>query len=411
MEPRIRVFAGVDWSRGHHDVCVVDEQGEVLAEERFAHSGEELRKLCEWLAKRAEPREVAVGIETSRGPVVETLMERGFVVHSINPKQMDRFRDRYSLAGSKNDRLDARVLADSLRTDRSCYRRLESDEPVRVELREWTRIADELQHERTRWIQRLNDQLWRYFPAALELTDDVGRDWFLELWQLAPTPSAAQALKAEQIEPILKSHRVRRIKASTVVERLCAAPLKLTTATVEATRAHAHISVMQLQLLNRQHREALKNVQRLTKQLGCEQAAKTNQRDVEILQSLPGVGWIVLATLCAEAAEPLRQRDYHALRALSGVAPVTRRSGKSHVVEMRRSCAARVRTAVYHWSCVAIRKDAPSRQKYRGLRARGQSHGGALRRVADRLLLVACSMLRSGQPYDPTRCTPAAFSS
>ena len=55
--------------------------------------------------------EVGVAIETPRGPVVESSMEHGFAVHSINPKQLDRFRDRFSPAGAKDDRQDARVLA------------------------------------------------------------------------------------------------------------------------------------------------------------------------------------------------------------------------------------------------------------------------------------------------------------
>jgi hypothetical protein len=37
-----------------------------------------------------------VAIETPRGAVVETLVERQFKVFAINPKQMDRFRDRHT---------------------------------------------------------------------------------------------------------------------------------------------------------------------------------------------------------------------------------------------------------------------------------------------------------------------------
>ena len=65
--------------------------------------------------------DVGVAIETPRGPVVESLMERGIAVHSINPKQLDRFRDRLSPAGAKDDRRDARVLASALRTDPHCF--------------------------------------------------------------------------------------------------------------------------------------------------------------------------------------------------------------------------------------------------------------------------------------------------
>ena len=75
----IEWFVGVDWGSEAHQVCIID-----------------------------------VAIEVPHGPVVEALMEHGFVVHSLNPKQLDRFRDRFSPAGAKDDRRDARVLADAL---------------------------------------------------------------------------------------------------------------------------------------------------------------------------------------------------------------------------------------------------------------------------------------------------------
>jgi transposase len=104
-----------------------------------------------------------------------------------------------------------------------------------------------------------------------------------------------------------------------------------------------------------------------------------------------------------EAWEPLRERDYHALRRLCGAAPVTRRSGKHCVVVMRQACDVRLRTAIYHWARVAIQHDELSRPRYRELRKRGHSHGRALRTVADRLLAVACAMLRTRTLFDPAR--------
>jgi hypothetical protein len=41
-------------------------------------------------------------------------MDRGIAVFAINPKQLDRFRDRFSPAGAKDDRRDALVLASAL---------------------------------------------------------------------------------------------------------------------------------------------------------------------------------------------------------------------------------------------------------------------------------------------------------
>ncbi len=131
-------YAGVDWATEKHDVCVVDRSGRVLGERAFAADARGLAAMADWIVARggASPEEIAVSIEVPHGPVVETLLERGFAMHSLNPKQLDRFRDRFTVAGAKDDRRDARVLADSLRTDRRAYRRLERDDPVVIELRE-----------------------------------------------------------------------------------------------------------------------------------------------------------------------------------------------------------------------------------------------------------------------------------
>jgi transposase len=121
---------------------------------------------------------------------------------------------------------------------------------------------------------------------------------------------------------------------------------------------------------------------------------------VTILRSWPGLGRLNIATLLTEAPEPLRRRDYHSLRVLSGVAPVTRRSGKQCIVIRRHACNKRLQNAMYHWARVAIEHDSVSRCKYADLRGRGHSHGRALRGVADRLLCALCATLKRQILFD-----------
>ena len=119
-------FVGVDWASQTHYVLVIDARGRKLGERGFTHGGEGLAEMAAWIVKQTgtAPDAVSVAIEVPHGPVVESLMERGFRVHSINPKQLDRFPDRFSPAGAKDDSRDAHVLADALRTDPRCLRRL-----------------------------------------------------------------------------------------------------------------------------------------------------------------------------------------------------------------------------------------------------------------------------------------------
>jgi transposase len=406
MVDDVRWFVGIDWATQSHCVCLLDAEGRMVGQRDFAHGGTGLTELRDWLLEKtkAAPGQIAVAIETPHGPVVEMLLEHGFVVFAINPKQLDRFRDRFTVAGAKDDRRDAHVLGGSLRTDRKAFRQLAADNPVVIELREWSRIADELQQERTRLSNRVRQQLWRYYPQAAELTDDVADDWFLALWQKVPTPDRAAKATEKSIAPILKEHRIRRLDAATVLATLRKTPLFVAPGTTEAACAHMRSLAARLRLVNQQIKEAQQSLDRLCAKLEEESPSGQSfeQCDVTILRSWPGIGRINLATLLAEATEPLRRRDYHALRALAGVAPVTRRSGKQRFVIRRLACNRRLQTAVHHWSRVAIQHDAAARRRYDALRQRGHGHARALRSVGDRLLYALCTALKRQTPYDPT---------
>lgn len=183
----------------------------MVGERAFAHGGAGLAALCDWIVSVAgDPGTVAVAIEVPHGPVVDTLLDRGFAVHAINPKQLDRLRDRFSVAGSKDDRRNARVAASGLRIDPHLFRPVQAGDPGVIELREWSRLAEELQQECVRLANRVRQRLWRYYPQSLELTDDLAADWLLELWTLAPTPAKAARLREAIVTKLLKQHSVCR---------------------------------------------------------------------------------------------------------------------------------------------------------------------------------------------------------
>ena len=104
MAEEVEWFVGIDWASETHQVCLVDARGECAGERSVAHGGAALAELSDWLIGRtgAKPEVIAVAIETPNGPVVEALLERGFRVDAINPKQRDRFRDRFTVAGAKS---------------------------------------------------------------------------------------------------------------------------------------------------------------------------------------------------------------------------------------------------------------------------------------------------------------------
>ena len=170
-----------------------------------------------------------------------------------------------------------------------------------VELREWSRIADDLQQERTRLANRVREQLWRYYPQMLELADELATEWFLDLWSQAPTPAKAARLRQTTIERFLKVHRIRRLHAPEVSRVLKQKPLSVAPGVVEAATAHIRTVTARIKLVNHQLNAAHRKLDQLCEQLippqdnapgqGCE------QRDVVILRSMPGLGRINLAVL------------------------------------------------------------------------------------------------------------------
>jgi len=412
MDKERKWFVGIDWGSQEHVVSLCDEGGSKIGQRKFPHGGTGLTDMMDWLLKATggEPGEVHVAIETPHGPIVEALLERGFNVYSINPKQLDRFRDRFTVAGAKDDSRDADVLADSLRTDMRAFRKLSIADPVIVELREWSRIDEELKVEHGRLTNRFKHQLWRYYPQMLELADDVGANWFLDLFEAVPTPEKTAKVREKTIARILKDNRIRRFDAAHVLSELRKPALAVAPGTIEAATARIRGLIERIRLINGQLTEAGQQLDRLCKQLSEPLAnedgettpgQKTEQRDAAILDSLPGVARTILATLLAEATDTLQRKDYHALRAVCGSAPVTRRSGKSCRVVRRYACNRRLANAAYHWGQNAIQRDPTSRAKYDALRAKGHGHARALRSVVDRLLNVACAMLKSGTLFDP----------
>jgi transposase len=405
-------FVGFDWGSEKHRIALFDRTGNLIGRRDVAHSAAAYAELGDWLLRttQASPAEIAVAIETTHGPVVDALIDRGFRVYAINPKQLDRFRDRYSVAGAKDDTRDADTLGRSLRTDPEAFRVLSPDNPLIVQLREASRTAAELTRDLGRLTNQLRDLLWRYYPQMLALDDNLAAPWLLELWQHAPTPAKGARLHKETIARILKTHRIRRLDADQVRTVLREPPLPSAPGVTEAATGHIRLLLPRIRLLNSQIKAVHAEIDALCQQLAGPQTIEPGesvpgqsieQRDVAILHSVPGVGRIVGATLLAEASEPLRRRDYHAIRTLAGQAPVTKRSGKSCFVQRRLACNKRLANAMYHWARVAVVCDPRSKQRYAALRARGCSHGRTLRSVADRLLKLLCTLLQRQVSFDP----------
>lgn len=414
MTERYCWYLGIDWGSEEHQFCLVDERGRICGQRAVAHTAVAVHAALAWVREQtaAAPSAIAVALETPRGVLVDTLLEQGFPVFALNPKQLDRFRDRFTASGAKDDSRDAHVAADALRTDSRAFRAVRPDDPAILSLRELSRMLEELQVEEGRLANRLREQLYRVDAAWLTVSPAADEPWLWALLQDSPHPETWPQLPRRRIAPTLRAHRIRRLTADDVVAALRQPRLAVAPGVPAAVALRIASLVPQLRLVHEQRSTTERQLDRILADLAQSEAAEgepREHRDAEILQSLPGVGRVVAATMLAEATGPLADRDYSTLRTYSGAAPVTRRSGKrAFFVHMRYACKQRLRQALYHWSRTSVQHDAAARAYYDRLRARGHSHGRALRSVGDRWLRILIAMLNTRTLYDASRFAQTA---
>jgi transposase len=393
MEPLCpSAWADLDWSMSAHQVCLL-KPGHKPVQRSFPHSAAGLAQLTGWLSAEAgcEPLALLVALEVPHGPVVAALLSAGFSTFSINPKQLDRFRDRRSLAGAKDDRLDALTLADSLRTDFAAFSALSIPDDLTVALRAATRRRETLLADVRRFANRLLQSLWASYPDLLALCPAANEPWLWRLLGRLSSPTPPRSLRKASLAALLSAHRKRNVSADALAVAL-AAPTAASGASLRAILDDIASLLPQLTAAASALTITDARIAELVHQAG---------ETARILDSMPGIDCTLAAVFLAEAPLALAAADLNALRSLSGAAPVTLQSGRSRTVRLRRACNPRLRNAVRHWARTAARCAPWARCHYTAMRSRGLDHERALRGIADRLLLRLVACLRSRALYDP----------
>ena len=399
------LFVGDDWAEAHHDIELVDEAGRVLVRRRLPEGVEGIAALhaliADHLGENDQPEDVAVGIETDRGPWVQALLATGYTVYAVNPLQVARYRERHSTSGAKSDAGDAHVLAELVRTDRAHHRPIAGDSEQAGQLKVLARAHQNMIWSRQRQANLLRSTLREFYPAALQAfsTDLFGRD-ALAVLAIAPTPEAGKALRPSQVEQALRTAGRRRNLASTA-ERICAAlrteQLNVQPLLTLAYGATVRAVVAVLTELTRQ-------VELLAEQV---ETSFGQHPDAEIYQSQPGLGPILGARVLAEFGDdPDRYAHAKARKNYSGMSPITRASGTRRIVLARYARNQRLSDALFLQAFSALSTSAGARGYYDRQRSRGATHHQALRALGNRLVGILHGCLRHKATYDEDTAWP-----
>jgi transposase len=391
-QPPNQVTAGLDWARDDHAVSVVDDRGREIARRTVEHSAAGLRELLTVLNKNLVGE---VAIERPDGPVIDTLLEAGITVVVISPNQVKNLRGRYGSAGNKDDRFDAFVLADTLRTDRARLVPLSLDSDATVALRRACRARKDLVHHRVAVANQLGAHLRNVFPGAVGLFADIDSPISLTFLARFDTQDRADWLSPKRLAAWLASVGYSgRVDPAVLHARLTAAPRGATGdhGTVQAHITHALLAV--LATLGEQ-------ITALSNQIG-EQLAR--HADAHIFTSLPRSGTVRAARLLAEIGDCRSQFPTpEALACLAGVAPSTRQSGKIRAVGFRWACDKNLRDAVTDFAGDSRQANPWAADLYNRARDRGHDHAHATRILARAWLFVIWHCWQNHTAYNPAQ--------
>jgi transposase len=384
----------VDWADEFHQVWVSNLEGNKVIEKKVIENVEGFSEFGRWLDESRTKRiELWAAIEKPHGRIVDFLLDHGVVVYPVNPKALDRARDRFRMSQSKSDSFDAYVLAEFLRTDHGHLRALEPNSDQAQELKLLTRDQYRLVRQKTRLLNQLSRTLKEYYARPLEIFSDLESNIALDFLEHYPTPHDLSKLTRRQWNRFAKrEHHLGEQRSKELWEKFSPPQLEVPEHVVRAKARLLAVLVVQLKTL----REAVQSYNERIKSFFASMPA------AELVKRLPGAKTgMIVATLWAELGDAKsRWESFRHLQAEAGVVPVTKASGKSRLVQFRFSCNKLMRHGAYWLAFVSLNRSEWANHYYRDQRAKGHSHPQALRALGAKWLKIIFVMWRDHKPYD-----------
>lgn len=385
------VTVGVDWAKDSHAVCVLDGDGEPVVRLTVPHSKPGIGRLVGLLGGY---QVAGVGIERPDGPLVDALLAAGLEVFVVAPSQVKSLRRRFGSAGNKDDRFDAYVLADTVRTDRRRLTPLRPDSEATVTLRKLVRARADLVRHRVAVGNQLRAHLDTVLPGAVGLFCELDSPISRAFLTAYPTQDAVDALTLDTLTAWLAAQRYRRKKPAVLLHHLTDAPSGISG---PAGAALAGVTAAYLAALT----ALVEQITALETQIADALAAHPDGR---IFTSLPRSGTVRAARLLAEIGDARgRYPTAAALAGMAGVTPSTRESGQVRIVTFRWAADKQLRSAVTDFAADTIRANPWAADLYTKARARGHRHPHAVRILARAWLGVIWKCWTTNTPYEPAR--------
>ena len=393
-ELELAACVGLDWADQRHLISLQATGCNNTESRQLEQKPDALHDWVAQLRTRFQGRPVGIAIEQSRGAVIHALMMYDFLVlYPINPKALARYRETFRGSGAKDDPSDAELLLDLLRLHRN---RLRVWLPDTVETRRLQLLVEyrrKLVNNRIRHTNRTTSMLKMYFPQALDWVGQLGTVQSCDFLQQWPALMAILQAPPSQVQQFYQQHQCRR--PALIQQRL----LQISTAR-SLTDDPAVVDALSLavQAEASQLRSIIDCIARLDHIIALQFAAHPEHH---LFESFTGAGAVCAPRLLiALGTDRSRWESPADLQSYSGIAPITKKSGKSCLVHRRLACSHFVRQTFHEFAAQSIRYSTWARAYYDQMRGRGLQHPAAVRALAFKWIRIIYRCWVDHQPYD-----------
>lgn len=391
-------FFGIDWADQQHEVAELDK--EAVHHCTLLHTPEAIEAWAQELLVRFGGRSVAVCLEQAQGGLLAALQPYShLVLFPINPAKANAYRESFAHSGAKNDLKDAELLARYVREHHSRLRAWRPDTEQTRQLARFVELRRNLVEERKQTMQRITALLKLYFPLALVIAKEYSEKLMLALLQRWATLGAWQRANPRTLKLVAGEFLKHEETREELVQQIrAAAPLTTDPAILKPNALYLQTQIAKLPGLN----EAIETFDQEIAKLF------NTHPDAAIFRSLYGAG-AALAPRLLVALGTDRERFTTAadVQCYSGIAPVTKQSGKSQSVYRRFACNKFLRQSFHEFADHARKHCDWARAFYQHKRAHGMRHHAAVRALAFKWIRIIFRCWKNHTTYADERYTAA----
>jgi len=385
-------FIGIDISKDSFDVTLLTSSGKIKLQDKLTMDRDGFNTLLKHLSSYSK-EELLIAMEATgiyHLPLLSFLLENSFKCVVINPILIKSFIGSTTLRKTKNDKKDASLIAlFSLKSYQSLHLASFDDiENIRPLIRERENLSKDIARLKT----EIKAILVQLFPELLKNTNIFTKS-ILNLLLKAPSRKAIRNLKEKKIQKILDSTSGNKVKITAKdILSLAKNSIAISDKYLEkvlTSKIRRLITIQdELSILDTELENSLEDTD--------------INDDIELLQSIPGIGAVTSKNFMVEISSVDKFKSVKQLCAFIGIDPSIKQSGTSvsYRGKISKRGNANLRRTIWQMAIGTIRSCEVFNTYFTKKREEGKKFKQAVIATANKLLRTIFVLLKNKAKFD-----------